>query len=897
MFARLRSFANGFFRRHRFEQAMSDELRFHMEAFADDLVQSGLSREEAVRRARLEFGGLDTVKDDCRQVRGLRLLDELRQDLRFAGRAMARAPVVSAAAIVSLGLGIGVNTALFGLVDAVFLRTLPVHNPGELYYFAHNAGLETASNYPLLERYRSLEAFSGVTAYRVGTFRVVTPETVEPVTGQFVSGNYHAVLGLPLSLGRGFSIEPDRDPSRSLIAVISDAYWTRQFGRSPGAVGSTLKVNGRLFEIVGVTRPGFYGLDSDSRVDITVPLSVIALDQPGFFDDHETWMSLPLVGRLKAGTTQAQALAAAGVVFQQYMSEPEQQWVRGMPQSSDRFRSAALLPAGRGSDGRRDRTATPIRLLMAMAGVVLLIACANVANLLLARGASRRREVALRVSIGASRMRLVRQLLSEGLLLALCGGVLGLLIAVWMSRAILPLFDAGATPLLLDTMSARVLAFTLVVSAMTGIGFTLLPALRTTRVDVLPVLKAAGALAHGRQTRLAGGRLLVASQVALCVLLLASAGLLGRSVRNLRTFDAGFDRQRVLLADVDTVGSEFSPERRTMLYTALLDRLGGIPGTLSISLSERTPIDSSSMFQRIEVPGFEASGPHGISPNAVAPEYFRTFGIRVVRGRTFALDDRADAPPVAVVSESMARFYFGDSDAIGRRIVRGKSPLTIVGVVEDVRHERLTVAQPPRMVYTALAQTPAHVTFDGESAVPERVTIAVRTSTDPIAVAGAVRDHVREMERSAMVSNVRTLDEQLDAAIARERLLATLSTAFGLFALVLACVGLYGTLSYRVVQRSREIGVRMALGAARLTVLRQVLREGLTVAAAGVVIGGIAAFWSTRLLAAFLFEVSPRDPLTLAAVAAILITTALVAAFFPARRAATVDPARMLRVE
>ena len=288
MFARLRSFANGFFRRNRFERAMSDELRFHVEAFADDLVQSGMSRDEAVRRARLELGGLDTVKDDCRQARGLRLLDELQQDLRFAVRAMAKAPLVSTAAIVSLGFGIGVNTALFGVVDTVFLRTLPVHNPGELYYLAHHAGPETASNYPLFERYRSLDAFSGVTAYRVGTFRVVTPETVEPVTGQFVSGNYHAVIGIPLALGRGFSIEPDRDPSRSLIAVISDAYWTRRFRRSPSALGSTLNVNGRLFEIVGVTPPGFYGLDSDSRVEIIVLLSVIALDQPEFFDDHDT---------------------------------------------------------------------------------------------------------------------------------------------------------------------------------------------------------------------------------------------------------------------------------------------------------------------------------------------------------------------------------------------------------------------------------------------------------------------------------------------------------------------------------------------------------------------------------------------------------------------------------
>ena len=336
------------------------------------------------------------------------------------------------------------------------------------------------------------------------------------------------------------------------------------------------------------------------------------------------------------------------------------------------------------------------------------------------------------------------------------------------------------------------------------------------------------------------------------------------------------------------------------LYASLLERLRGKPGVATVSLSTRTPIDSSSRLQRIVVPGF-VPGPDmqglGVSTNAVAPEYFQTFGIRLLRGRGFTNDDGADRPQVAVVSASMARTYFKDSDPVGRTVVQGgpKNEVTIVGVVEDVRHERLTVEEPSRMFYTPLAQAPSIVTLEGNSMVPESVTVAIRTGVDPGALTTAVRDEVRGLDRNAMVSYVRTFEEQLDAAVVRERLLATLSAAFGAFALLLACVGLYGTMSYSVVRRSREIGIRMALGAVRTIVLRQVLREGLVVSAAGVVVGAVVAFWATRVMSTILFGISPRDPLTLTSVVAILLTTALVAGYLPARRAATVDPARVLK--
>jgi predicted permease len=349
---------------------------------------------------------------------------------------------------------------------------------------------------------------------------------------------------------------------------------------------------------------------------------------------------------------------------------------------------------------------------------------------------------------------------------------------------------------------------------------------------------------------------------------------------------------------VDTRGTEFSPDRRIALYASVLERLRSSPGVLSVSLSTRTPIDLSSRLNRIEVPGFQARGVHGVSPNVVAPAYFTVFGIRLLRGREFTMADHATAPKVAVVSQSMARFYFGDSDPIGRTILLGgKNAITIVGVVEDIRHERLTAEDLPKMVYTPLAQTASFVNFDGSNAVPERVTLALRTDAAPQALLAALRAEIRGLDRTAMVSYVRTFAQQLDAAVVRERLLATLSSAFAAFALLLACVGLYGTMSYHVARRSRDIAIRLALGAARVTVLGQVLREALTVSAAGILFGAIAAFWATGAMSTFLFQVSARDPLTLTSVVAILLTTALVAGYLPARRAAIVEPVAVLKAE
>jgi len=894
MLTRLRATIVGLFRRDRFEHDMAEEMRFHMRAYADDLQCAGVSPQEAERRARMEFGGVESLREDCREAYGFQWFDELRQDLRYSGRQILRAPGFSAAVIVSLALGIGANTAIFSLMDAVLFRTLPIADPTSVYYLAHRSATDSSSssNYPLLERYRSTDVFSGVTAYSGETFTVSTADGRERVNGQFVSGNYHDVLGVPMVLGRGFTNESDRPAGQPPVAVISHAYWERRFARRQDVIGQTLTIGGRAVTIVGVTVPDFHGLDSGYRTDITLPISVNVLDEPGFLGDREGWTSLSIIGRLAPGVTEGRALAAVDAIFRRFWWEPENAWARD-PRSPSEF--GLLMPAGKGSSWLRQRYATPLRTLMGMVGIVLLIACANVANLLLARASARSREVAVRLSIGAGRTRLVRQFLTESLLLAGVGGALGLAVAVASSGAILSLFDTGQSPIRLDVeLNGRVLAFTIAIAILTGVAFGLVPAFRATRVDLTQALKEGGNVR--RRGRLAVGKTLVVAQIALCVLVIAASGLLVRSLRNLRTFDAGFQRDNILLFNLSTGGPSFTPESRAALYEQLDQRLRRLPGVAAVSFSSRSPIDNSAETRGIVVPGFQAPGRHGVSAYVVTPDFFQLFGMRLLRGRGFEAMPRAGAPNVALVNEAMARFYFGSSDPIGRTLRFGTEQefSTIIGVVEDSRHEVLREAA-PATVYTPFWQ-PAKG-LDGTSDVRGRVTVEIRATSSIEALEASVRNEVRALSKDATVWYIRTMQQQLDAALIRERLLAKLSSGFGLLALLLAFIGLYGVMSYRVARRVREIGIRVALGATRGMVLGHVLRETFGVAVAGLVIGLAAALGTTKVVSAFLFQLSPRDPAMFALVAALLLVTALVAGYLPARRAAGVEPMQALRSE
>jgi macrolide transport system ATP-binding/permease protein len=881
-------------RRRRTDADLEEELRLHLELAADEAQRSGSSPADA-RLARLSAGSLTGAIEAQRDQRGLPWLEDLWRDVRYAARTLSRSRSFTVVAVLSLALGIGANTAIFTFMDAVLFRTLPIEQPGRMFFVGHDSGpdVELSSNYPIFERYRAVPVFSGVTAYRGRTFRVATPDGVERVAGQYVSGNYHAVLRAPMALGRGFSSEVDRRPGASMLAVISHEYWMTRFTGSADVLGKTLMVSDRPVTIVGVTAEGFHGLNAGERLHLTLPMSVMALDESAFFDAHDGWTALTIVGRLAPRTSETQALAAADVVFQQFMQEPENRWARAVNQQ--RFRTAALVPAARGTFSLRKQYGQPLWILMSMVAVLLLIACANVASLLMARSTDRREEFALRLSIGAGRSRIVRQLLTETALLALLGGAGGMLVAVWGTGAILSVFATGRSPAVIDaTLNARVLGVTTAVVFLTTLGVGLLPALRATRVDFATALKDGAPRISGAR-RPALGTLLVIAQIALCLVLVTAAGLLSRSLTKLHGLDAGFSRDRVLLADVDISGARLPGEARLQLFSSVLERMRSLPGVESASFAMRTPIDWSTELKRIEVPGFAVIPENGVSTNTVTPDYFRTFGLPLRRGRAFTDADRAGTPPVGVISQAMAHHFFGGADPLGKTFVLGdnRHATTIVGVVDDLRQEQLRSSVPTRMLYLPLSQVNAGL--DGSLNAPNRLTMAIRTAGDRADAAGLVRGEVRSLNRGAFVLYVRTMAQQIDAAIIPERLLTTLSTSFAGVALVLACVGLSGVMAYNVARRRREIGVRLALGAVPGTVLREVLREASIVAAIGVGIGLPIALVAGRSVSAFLFDLGPYDAGTLAGATGALVAVALIAGLFPARRAALTDPVEALR--
>jgi predicted permease len=815
-------------------------------------------------------------------------------DLRFALRQLRKNPGFTAVVILSLALGIGANTTIFSLIDAVLLKLLPVKGPKQLVVFAHrDTGLpSTGSNYPLYRTLRDRsQSFSGCFAFWPLDFRARIGAESEPARGQYVTPNYFSVLGVEPILGRVFTESDDTEP----VAIISHGWWQRKLGSSREVVGKTMVVNGTPLTIIGVTPPEFFGLQVGNAMEISIPLGIQPRVSPGFGDRREmregTW-GLCIVGRLKPGVELERARAEVEVLAHPWVEDVVLR--EGGKMGS--WARIELLPGSTGLDALRRKFSKPLQVLMAIVGMVLLIACANVANLLTARSVARQKEIAVRQAIGAGRARLIRQFLTESVLLAMAGGAAGLWLALWGGNLLVRFISTGGVPIQLELAPDwRILAFTASVSVLTGILFGLAPALRGTSLDLTPTLKEGISSLGGTASRWRWAKVLVSFQVALSLTLLVGATLFVMSLRKIRSVDGGFRVENLLLVTFDTSGSGSSgPERRKQLevfYREALERANSLPGVRVTSMSSLGPMSGDDSTRPLFTPGFQARSRDDqvVHLNSIGTRYFETMGIPLLRGREFTPTDDASAPKVAILNDTAARFYFPGVEPLGQTVHMSwdsqSPPLQVVGVVRDSKRQDLR--QPaPRMLYLPFLQY-----------YQPYMTLEIRTAADPTAVASGVRQAFREINRDMPVREIETMQTQIDQGLVQERVVATLSSFFGILALLLSAIGLYGTLSYAVSRRTSEIGIRMALGARRGDVLWLVLREATVLVLCGAVAGLIAATAMNRLISSMLFGLTPSDPMPLFIATSVLLAVALLAAWLPARRASKVDPMVALRCE
>ena len=908
LLTRLSSLWRNLFHKARTEQELTEEIDAYLEMLIEQKVNEGLNPAEARRAALIELGGREQVKERVRDVSAGHQLESLWRDLRYGLQMLRRNPGFTAAAVLSLALGIGANTAIFSLMDAVLLKMLPAKNPEQLFFLERSGVRRDAKegsglSYAFFEQLRARrEAIAGVCAFNPGSrVNVVADGQAEVAQGQLVSGGFFATLGVNALLGRMITEEDDKIPGAHPVAVISYNYWQRRFTRDPAIVGKSVAVNGHPFTIIGVTPSEFFGVTVGESPDLWAPAMMLAQLYPG--DSLEQYNNYPrdfMLARLKPEVTEQQARAVFNAVLQQTLAASSGSQLSPEEQRELRRKSVALNPASRGLSSLREQFSEPLRILMAVVGLILLIACANVANLLLARATARKKEIAVRLALGASRFRLIRQLLTESMLLALIGGALGLLFALWGCGFLLALVGSGRDPVFLKlTLDLRVLGFTAVASLLAGVLFGLAPAWRATRVDLNPALKD-GARGSDAGSRLGLGKTLVVVQVALSLLLLIGAGLFARSLGKLKSLDAGLNRENVLLVSTNPMMIGYQEGRQTAdLYQRMLERIRAIPGVRFASLSPQALLGAGGTNTSVVVQGrAERPEDNADSPGRtgipwlceVGPEYFETVGMTILRGRGLTAQDGENAPRVAVINETFARYYFGGENPIGRRF--GTDPDTsgqieIVGVVKDAKY--VSLREPALRTY--------YVPYFQYSDRWRATTFQIRTAANPTGVIAAVRQAAREVDANLPLFNIKTLAKQVDESIAQERLIGAVSSFFGLLALLLAAVGLYGIMAYAVSQRTHEIGVRMALGAHRGAVLRMVLRQGMKLVLIGAGLGLAASLAVTRVIASQLYDVTPTDPMTFIGAPILLLIAALAACFAPARRATKVDPLVALRCE
>ena len=851
-----------------------------------------------------------------------RLQDEIFQDLRHGVRMLLSHKSFTAVAVLSLALGIGANTAIFSFIDALLLKSLPVKDPQELVVFSivRQGGNDYTFSYRLLERFeRNNDSFTGIVATNGGDQLRLSggdPQTsgaIELIQAEQVSGNYFPVLGVGAVIGRTLTEDDDRASGAEPVAVLSYDFWQGRFAADPGLVGRKITLNDFPFTVIGVAPPGFAGFEVGAKPDLWWSLQMTPQVYPG----RRRPPFLLLMGRLKSGVNLEQARAEMDVVHRQYLNElpPERLSALTPTERSNYFANRLELePGGTGWSHLRKQLRQPLLILMMIVGMVLLIACANVANLLLARAAARKKEIAVRLALGAGRFRLIRQLLTESMLLALTGGALGLLFAYQGTRLLLTYVPQQRPVVLNLGPDIRVLCFTFAIAVLTGVLFGLAPALRATRLDLTTSLKEKPGSGSGGRSRLALNKILIVAQVALSVFLLIGAGLFVRSLQNLKSLDAGFERENVMVFSVDP-GYGLSIAQQVGLYDQLLARLEGLPGTRAASVAGRSLLSGGTpSYNVVKVPGFDPPAGQDASCQLlwVGSRFFETMGIPLLRGSAFdRLEETkaaasyvgktalptstkpavVDPPMGAVINQAMAAYFFHDEDPIGKRFdfldgsLKGRS-FQVVGVVRDAKYKSLREPT-QRAFFVSFFQDPAG----------GPLTFLLRATGNPTGLAGMIQREVRELNPRLQVVGLKTMDDVVNESLVRERFVAQLASFFSLFALLLACIGLYGVMSYAVVRRTSEIGIRMALGARSGDMVTMVMRETMILVVVGVGIGLSAALAATRFISSLLFDLTPNDPTTMLVATLMMITVAAFAGYLPARRASLVDPMTALRCE
>jgi predicted permease len=923
LWSRLRCWLAEILHRPRTEEEMDAELRFHMEAYAEDLLRSGVPRQDALRRARLEFGGIEQTKEQCRDTMRANWIEDFAKDLHYALRQLRLSPGFTLTAILTLALGIGATTAIFTLVEAVLLKSLPVSNPSQLYRLGKDPdccvrlGFSRPAEYAIVsnELYEYLRAntkdFEELAAFQAGgTFlgvrRAQSANPAETYFAEFVSGNYFSMFGLNAYVGRVLSV-PDDTPAAPPAAVMSYRVWKQSYGLDPSVIGSIFNINDKPFTIVGIAPPDFYG-DTLSNVppDFYLPLATepfVKGESSLLSKSSAGWLNV--IGRIRPGTNVASTETQMRIELQQWLrshwSEMSANERLDLPKQT-----LNLGPGGAGITTMRQQYGDWLHILMLVASFVLFIVCANVANLLLMRGMERRQQTSLRIALGARPTRLVQQALTESILLSLMGGAMGLVVAFLGTRMILHFaFDTTTQVPISAAPSLPVLLFALAVSLMTGIIFGIGPAWLATRVDPVEALRGAN-----RSTRDAGAlprKALVILQAALSVVLLSASGLLLQTLRNLEHENFGFDRNHRTVINIDPVLAGYKPAQLPSLYSGIHDSLASLPGVASVAFALYSPMSGDGWSEAIYVEGKPEPGPNvdaGSGWTRVSSGFFETIGNPILRGRPIDDHDSDRSRHVAVINETFARKFFKNEDPIGKhfgKAMGSADDYEIVGVARDARYADFDFTKPPGAFFF-LPQSQSSEYGDPNAASTELRShflhdIVIRKQPGATLPDEQMRLALASVAPNLPVGRIQSLDQQVENNFSQQKLIAQLTSLFGTLALVLASIGIYGITSYNVARRTNEIGVRMALGADRMNVVRLVLRGAFLQVILGLMLGIPLAIAGGRLLGSQLYQVPGWDPAAPAIAVGLLALCALVASLIPAQRAASLDPMKALRTE